>query len=194
MLYLVLGLLAIIFFISISRSSSDTQSCANNSNPQAVGKHACNIILSYLREIKMENLTPLIMTELFAFVYYEIDSLLYLRNISARETITHSLLDAYDTLISKVFPTLDLAYAQSSFNERVAEYGALTRANKEKSEIIDRFNLYFSHAKKGVHYKGGEAPLVIGDIRESFEEQKSAHSFYLCHLAPFMKNIVTNFS
>jgi hypothetical protein len=194
MFYLALGLISLIFFIGVSRSGSDTQTCSSSSEPQMVGKNVCDLIFSYLHSIKMENITPLIMTELFAFVYYEIDSLLYFRKISARETITNSLLATFDTVISKSFPSLGLDYAQSAFTERVAEYAAMTRANKDKSEIIDRFNFIFSHAKKGVHYKCGETPIIIGGIMESFNEKISTHSFYLSYLVPFMKNIVTNFS
>ncbi len=194
MFYLAFGLISLIFFIGISRSSSDTQACSNNLEPKLVGKNACDLIFSYLHSIKMENISPLIMTELFAFVYYEIDSLLYFRKISARETITNSLLTTFDTVISKSFPSLDLDYAQSAFTERVAEYAAMTRANKDKSEIIDLFNLNFSHAIKGVHYKRGETPIIIGGIRESFNEKNNTHSFYLAHMVPFMKTIVTNFS
>jgi len=194
MLYLAFGLISLILFIGVSRSSSATQACTNSSEPQLVGKNACELIFSYLHSIKVENISPLIMTELFAFVYCEVDTLLYFRKISSRETITNSLLTTFDTVISKSFPSLDLDYAQSAFNERVAEYAAMTRENKDKSEIIDRFNVNFSHAIKGVHYKRGETPIVIGGIMESFNEENSIHSFYLAHMVPFMKNIVTNFS
>ncbi|HNR21351.1 MAG TPA: hypothetical protein PKL45_15315 [Bacteroidia bacterium] len=194
MFYLALGLISLIFFIAVSRSGSDTNTYSKSSEPQMVGKNVCDLIFSYLHSIKMENLSPLIMTELFAFVYYEIDSLLYFRKISARERITNSLLETFDVVISKSFPSLSLDYAQSAFTERVNEYAAMTRANKDKSEIVDRFNLIFSHAKKGVHYRSGETPVMIGGFRESFDETNNTHSFYLSYLVPFMKNVVTNFS
>lgn len=194
MFYLAIGLVSLIFFISVSSSGSDTQTCSNSSETQLVGKKACDLIFSYLHSIKMENISPLMLTELFAFVYYEIDSLLYFRKISARETITNSLLGTFDTVISKSFPSFGLDYAQTAFDERVAEYAAMTRANKDKSEIIDRFNFNFSHASKGVHYRCGETPIVIGGIMESFKEKNNTHSFYLEYMVPFLRNIVTDFS
>lgn len=171
-----------------------TETMKNKVSSQEIAETTLSLIIAYIESINLEKISPSIFTEVFAFIHHEIDSLLFLNKISARDAIADALLDEFDSAIEKGFTTMDLTCAQSLFTKRLNEYAAMTRAGQEKTKMIDLFYSNLSMAIKDSKAAVQNAPVVIGTLGQLQQQPFSTYAFYMANIAPFLKNILVSCS
>jgi hypothetical protein len=102
-----------------------------------IGDATCDLIVQFLEESTQYKASAFTFTELFAFVYFEIDSVLYRHKIPARATIAESLTTSYTDMLQSQFEPMEENEHFRMLMHRIQEYGQMFRARKEKSDMVD---------------------------------------------------------
>lgn len=165
-----------------------------SSGSDTIGDQTCKLVLNFLESSGQHDLTASTFTELFAFVYFEIDSVLFGRKISARASIADSLSTSYSDTMQWRFGPHDEDKHLAMFDQRIQEYGAMLRSHKEKSDIVEKLDFYLNQAS-GLddYHRDGESPVVIGDVFEMFGGRLGLTEFYTESLAPFIDSIIAKY-
>jgi len=156
-----------------------------------VGDATCDLIIQFLKVSTQLKASAFTFTELFSFVYFEIDSILYGRKIPARAAIAESLTDAYAETLRSQFKPMDENEHHQILMRRIQDYGQMFRARKEKSDIVEKLHFYLIQASRLDKYLiGDDSPIVIVDAFANMESHVALTQFYIGMLAPFIEVIV----
>lgn len=158
---------------------------------ESIGDQTCALVMNFLDSSHQYKPNIFTFTELFAFVYFEVDSVLFNRQIPARQLIADSLLHSYLENVQKRYKDDKNAHYEMLL-QRTEIYGEMYREHKEKAEIVQRLTFYMNQALglDGYHQEE-ESPVVIGDIFGDMGRQAELTTFYVDRLAPFVKGIIT---
>lgn len=128
---------------------------------------------------------------MYAFVYFEIDSVLYRHKIPARAAITESLSASYTDTLKSQFKSMEYNEHFRMLMHRIQEYGQMFRARKEKSDMVEILHSYLIQASlRGAYLVGDDSPIVLVDVFSEIESQTELTQFYVSMLAPFIEVIV----
>jgi hypothetical protein len=156
------------------------------------GDEAGRLVQSFLNSSANLKFSAFTFTELFAFVYFEIDSVLYARKSSARQSIATSLSTSFLNILGSQFKNQNESAILEMLNSRIMEYGAMTRAHKEKSDMVEKLDFYLTQAsKKGAFLQGTSSPIVLTGAFESLTARSELTQFYIAVLAPFVKSLLS---
>jgi hypothetical protein len=156
-----------------------------------IGDRACKLVLGFLESSDEKEVTASTFTELFSFVYFEIDSVLFVRKIPARESIASSMVESYRHTLQTHFDPSNANTHEMVLNQRIEEYGAMLRSHRQKSDIVEKLDFYLSQASGlSEHHRDGESPVVLGDIFSMVGNRAGLTEFYKESLAPFIKTII----
>ncbi len=157
------------------------------------GDATCDLIVQFLEVSPQHKVSALTFTELFAFVFCEIDSVLYGRNIPARAAVADSLTAAYtDTLRThlKLKPMEAMEHGQM-LARRIQEYGKMFRERKEKSDIVEKLHFYLIQASRLDKYLiDDDSPIALVDVFADRESAEGLAVFYIHKLVPLIEVIV----
>lgn len=156
-----------------------------------VGTEASRLVLEFLKTSSQHKLTAYTYTEIFAFVYFAIDYIIFARKISARASIAESMSRSYSEIMQRQFGSEQKKEHLAMFDQRIQEYGTMSRSRKKMTDIVEKLDFYLNQSSglDGYH-RDGESPVVVGDALAMLGSSQALTDFYTETLAPFIKSII----
>jgi len=168
--------------------NKDAASIGNDKFPD-YGDEACKLTLSFLTTSQYLKLSIFTFTELFAFVYFQMDYILFARKSSARLEINKLLMNSFISVSLSQFKPHEELEISKLFNKRTEEYGEMTRSYKETSDIVERLLFYLTQASARDDFiHSDDEHIVLIDAFQSKDTGTEFYQFYISTLAPFIKN------
>lgn len=161
-------------------------------NSGGSNSNANELVLGFLKSSRGHKSSVYTYTELFAFIYFEIDSVLSARRMLCRQSFVQSLSEIYsDTLVSR-FNINDVDKHISILNSRIKEYAEGHNSGKEKSEIIDGLGFYLDQASLKNDYQVLGSPVMLGgNPMNMIMAKQELSNFYIKSLAPFIQRLIS---
>jgi len=145
------------------------------------------IVIDFFKRKGGVNFTVYTFTELFSFVYFEVDYVLYCRRIQPYEKIMDEMGFIFKDALGEVFKITKKEEHLSILNNRTQEYGKMVRDKKEKSDIVMRLDFYLNQADGLGRYPIDSDPLVIGNILDKVARASALTGFYCNVLSPLIR-------
>ncbi|MFC1761811.1 hypothetical protein ACFL6U_06995 [Planctomycetota bacterium] len=167
------------------------QDSSESYSPDQIANETENLINSYLRSSGSYNLNIFTFTEIFAFLFFQIDSVLFKKGISKRDEISQALYRKYQTIIAnRKFPLEQTEiYYTDTLDFRISEYGEMLRKRKEMADIVERLTFYLDQCDAG-KFHTNNSPLVLKDFFKMTEGRTDIVAFYTETAANFVMKIV----
>ena len=159
-------------------------------NSSDTGTEACNLVQKFLSSAQGYKLSEYTFTELFAFLYFELDSVMSARKMESRRSIVNSLSTAYCATLESKFRVKNVDEHINMMKRRISEYAQDQNSGKERSDIVERLSFYLDQAsiKNGYHVIGD--PLGLGDFFVSMNGKMELANFYIKLIAPFVRKTI----
>jgi ABC-type transport system involved in Fe-S cluster assembly fused permease/ATPase subunit len=161
---------------------------------ESIGEDVSQLVEVFLKSSHNHEFTPITYTELFAFVYFQVDFTLCNNRIQHRDSIANSMSQAFYKIVDNVFNDIDVDLQETVLNERIQEYGSMARSHIEPSEIFKRADFYLKQGSGlDAHHESGatHSPVVIGDVFSMLGQTKELSKFYTESLAPLIRTILS---
>jgi hypothetical protein len=154
------------------------------------GDRAVRLILVFLKNTEGLKVSAYTFTELFSFVFFLIDSVLFTRRISSREVISKNIIESYDTTMKSIFTVENEKLFIEYFNLRMDEYASMFKARKEPFDILEKADFYLNQSSGADEFFKEGSPLLIEGFTKIFSNKMALNDFYLKILIPFIETII----
>lgn len=161
-----------------------------NSKNESIGDCACKAIIEYLEYSKEYRLNIHTFTEIFSYLYFEIDHSLYIHQINLDDGTAKNIIKSYLITIDSIFNASDAEYFLKFIDKRIQEYGNIINDEKTFSNVFKRMEFHLNQSSCLSENNNEESHVLLRDVFSMMGGALELSNFYASSLSPLVRTIV----